>query len=253
VSLTRAFGPGRTDSPGRPSDPNRAKPRRCARGRDRSGVFGCNGSRGDAELLARIGSGEETPQRALHDRHVGWLLAAAVPVPRRRRRLRSPAEHLRRCLAERWTRDARDVPVTSMSSSTTAAPHRAMGIQLLAGLTHLDPAIRRAVEADIRLGISIGTAIAESSDLPAADTALSQRSTRTRSSAKASQRGSGTATSTSVDKRDCRVRFCDGAWRDGCDHAVTTVAEEGSASANRCSPPARHPRRGQHCEHWIAS
>jgi hypothetical protein len=210
VSLARAFGPGRTDSPGRPSDPNRAKPRRCARDTDRSGVFGCNGSRGDAELLARIGSGEETPQRALHDRHVGWLLAAAVPVPRRRRRLRSPAEHLRRCLAERWTRDARDVPVTSMSSSTTAAAHRA-------------------------------------------DTALSQRSTRTRSSAKASRLGSGTATSTSVDKRDCRVRLCDGAWRDVCDHAVTTVAEEGSASANRCSPPARHPRRGQHCEHWIAS
>jgi RNA polymerase sigma-70 factor (ECF subfamily) len=44
--------------------------------------FGCNGSRGDAELLARIGSGEETPQHALHDRHVGWLLAAAVPVRR---------------------------------------------------------------------------------------------------------------------------------------------------------------------------
>lgn len=216
-------------------------------------VFGCNGSRGDAELLARIGSGEETPQHALHDRHAGWLLAAAVPVPRRRRRLRSPAGHLRRCLAEPWTRDARDVPVTSMSSSTTAAPHRAMGIQLLAGVTHLDPAIRRAVEADIRLGISVGTAFAESSDVPAADTALSQRPTRTRSSAKASQRGSGTATSTSVDKRACRVRFCDGAWRDVCDHAVTTVAEEGSASANRCSRPARHPRRGQLCEHRIAS
>jgi hypothetical protein len=48
-------------------------------------------------------------------------------------------------LAQPWTRDARDVPVTSMSSSTTAAPHRAMAIQLLAGPMYLDPAIRRAV------------------------------------------------------------------------------------------------------------